>query len=251
MLPMLILCVPLLFPDRGETLKSNLPDGTKKNLLFWLAFGPLILAFLISLIMGARFKDMWGMPMLAFIPLWLVARRGVHIEPIRLAVFFSFWNVIAVLCMVAFAISQLFAHDLGYRPLRSSFPGRQLSQEIHSLWEKKTGTKLTLLGGDAWPAGNVALYSPTFHDRPQVLLQGNFAISPWVTEADIRQKGMALVWEISKNQDVQQTRADLLKAFPQASIQKPLTLQPKTVLGVIENALPIHIGWAIVKPTRK
>lgn len=246
MLPMLLLSVPLLLPAKGLAPQAKKLPPNGKNLLFCLAFGPLTLAFLVSLCMGAGFKDMWGMPMLSFIPLALVLLARVRLSVLRLSAFFSFWNICFLLCMVAFVVSQLYSQELGYKPLRSSFPGKELARQIHTAWEKKTGAPLAVVIGDTWLAGNVALYAPSFLNRPQVSIDGNETISPWVTMTDIEEKGAVLVW----GADSRDT-GGLLHKFPGALRQKPIELRRRTAVEVLENSPPERIGWAIVKPVRK
>ncbi len=241
--PAILLAFPILWPSKTVTSYHCAQDPLRKDLLLWLAFGLLILAFVISLGTGEKFRDMWGMPFLSFIPLW-IAYQPLRLSDTRLAIFSILWTTLFTLAMTAFAVNLLYAPQLGFKPLRGHFPGADLSQKIRAAWQKQTGTPLTYIISDAWLGGNVALYAPDFASRPHVFIDGDAAISPWIDPEDVKTKGGVLLWkegEIPKN---------LLTDFPKAHMQEPIELSQATVLETLPAQSRIRLGWAILKPLK-
>jgi hypothetical protein len=93
--------------------------------------------------------------------------------------------------------------------------------------------------GDARIASLVALASP---DRPRVLFDASTALSPWINELDIREKGAIVVWQIS---DPAGTPPPAIRArFPNLVPEVPRAFERP-----VQGRLPLmRIGWATIRP---
>ena len=110
-----------------------------------------------------------------------------------------------------------------------------MGQEITARWHQAEGIPLRVVIGDTWMAGNLAFYSP---DRPSVLTDGNFSLSPWVNNDELRTQGAVVVWE---GPQPPQAYAQL---FPQMKTQEPVPVAWHTHAHVANTP----VSWAIIAP---
>lgn len=235
MLPMLLLAATLF--DR----KHPAPQQAKlrRRLLAFLAFAPLALNFVISLITGHRALDMWGMPYLSFIPLWIVVNAPMDFSQIKLRNFSIAWGIVFTLTLTAFVVSMVYGTALGFKPMRGHFPGSALSRLIHEKWQQEVGPSggtLSYVISDAWLGGNVALYAPDINNRPHVFIDGDTTNSPWIDKEDVARKGAVVIW---RNKDA---RPAYLADYNGPIETTELPWQTVT------NMPPTRIYWAIIKP---
>ncbi|MBI3420086.1 MAG: glycosyltransferase family 39 protein [Proteobacteria bacterium] len=228
-LPALIGSALLLLPLN----KTQARPSLKKDLLFWLAFIPLAFLVTLALVAGRHLKDMWGMPFLSFIPLWLITHFSLRWD--RLRIFAIYWGGIFVLTLALFVGNLTFAIPWGFKPPRGHFPGQELSTLIHQEWHKKTPSPLVYVVGDTWLAGNVAFYSREKTGRPHVWIDADTAISPWIDPQKVKKTGAVLIWNGSQP-------PEWLSHFPKARRQKAFELQWKPG----GKAKPVEIGWALL-----
>lgn len=208
----------------------------RNQLLNFLAFAPLVLNFIISLITGHKALDMWGMPYLSFIPLWFVVNAPLDYSLKSLKAFAVAWGFVFFIALGAFYFSVEMAPSYGFKPIRGHFPGKQLSQTMHEHWSKVTPEPLTYVISDAWIGGNIALYAPDITKRPHVFLDGNQTISPWIDSDDVAAKGALVIWPSHL------TKPALLDKMN----VKIETITPAWQTNT--NAPPPSLNWAIIAP---
>lgn len=177
----------------GESTRSPVNASTRdRKFLLIIGMGPLIIALLISAIFGWKFKDMWGTPMFTLSGLLVV----------------SFWNPtptkqfgqrfiaviasLAILSLGSYAILQFFGPFIRDKPGKGHFPSRVAAQTLGQEWQVRYNASPRIFVGDAWVAGNLALYS---EPRASVLIDGNLKYSPWVSMEEIEQYGAIIVWQ--------------------------------------------------------
>lgn len=235
MLPMLAMAALLVNVKKTAAQQSSF----RKNLLSLLAFAPLGLNFILSLITGHKALDMWGMPYLSFIPLWIVLNLPMDFSEKKLQAAAISCTCVFVLALSAFYVSVMYGPQLGFKPLRGHFPGLQLSQLIHNSWQaanNKNDVPLTYIISDSWLGGNIALYAPDIHNRPHVFIDGNITNSPWIEPQDVKDKGAIVIW---RNKDAMPAYlADYKGKIEDAE----LPWQAETTIP------PPHIFWVIIKP---
>lgn len=235
MMPMLLLVVTLFNRQTPPPQQANL----RRRLLAFLAFAPLVLNFIISLITGHRALDMWGMPYLSFIPLWIVMNVPLDFSDKRLQRFAIGWGIVFCLSLVAFYISMAHGPALGFKPMRGHFPGAALSKLIHDKWVEKVGPSgepLSYIISDSWLGGNVALYAPDLQNRPHVFIDGDITHSPWINKDEVARKGAVVIW---RNKDA---RPSYLADYKGAVESTELPWQTVT------NMPPTRIYWVIIPP---
>lgn len=186
----LILCAGFLFKN-FEIKKADF----QSRLLLWLAFGPLFLCLLLSFLAGQKMKDMWGMPLLSFIPLFLLSYAKDFTQEKKLGGFIKGAVFFFVLTPCLFVLNYHNAVDLGFKHLRGHFDGPALSRAAHNAWKKTTDAPLSYVIGDTWLAGNIALYAPDFKNRPHVFIDSRAEINPTISVSDIKAKGAIVIWK--------------------------------------------------------
>ncbi|MDX1922916.1 MAG: glycosyltransferase family 39 protein [Alphaproteobacteria bacterium] len=232
MVPMIALVSMLLnFRQRPPKLAHF-----RHDLLAYLAFAPLALNFIISLCTGHKALDMWGMPYLSFIPLWLIVNAPLDLSMKNLKPFAIAWGFVFVISLGAFYFSVAMAPSYGFKPLRGHFSGAELSRIMHEKWQSATNTPLTYIVSDAWLGGNIALYSPDVAKRPHVFIDGNALISPWIDMNEVIEKGALVVWRENAPKPV------FLNNISPKIEEMDVPWQTVTKMP------PLHIYWTIVAP---
>ena len=78
--------------------------------------------------------------------------------------------------------------------LEVSKPANAMGQFFTDTFRRRTGRPLAIVVGDVRTAGLVALASP---DRPSLYIDGSPALSPWISDDDVREKGAVIVWPVT------------------------------------------------------
>lgn len=230
----LLLCLSALWKNTRIP-----PVDMKQKLLLWLAFGPLALSLTLAFLDAQKMKDMWGMPFLTFIPLWLLSFLH-HTGRATLKRFMAGGAALFLLTPALFVANYFYAPQLGYKPLRGHFPGPEISATLRQAWEKETGTPLAYVAGDVWLAGNVALYAPDFNTRPRVFIEGKPEINPTISLDDVRQKGMLVIWRADAEPPALPESLGTTGAVQSASFAYALQT------GMASGGLTLK--WAFIRP---
>ena len=125
---------------------------------------------------------------------------------------------------------------------KAHFPGRGFAEEIRGRWRERYRQPLRYVIGDTRTGGNIAYFTP---ERPHLLIDGNYEISPWIDPEEVRKRGAVIVWCMS-DCGVANEPADLRSEFPTAEVQPALTLARETIMP----EPPATIGWAILAPAK-
>ena len=123
--------------------------------------------------------------------------------------------------------------------LEVSKPANAMGQFFTDTFRRRTGRPLAIVVGDVRTAGLVALASP---DRPSLYIDGSPALSPWISDDAVREKGAVIVWPVT---DASGTPPPALKErFPDMVAEVPRTFERS-----MQGRLPLlRIGWAMVRP---
>jgi len=216
----------------GSAFRANL----KARLLVAVVLGPFILTMLLSVIFNWRLLSMWGTPLWSFLPLLLIwSNRKQELRRCSCRQVTMAAVPLMVLLGVAFAFPLMAGPYLSGKPSKALFGGEQMGQEITQRWHQAEGTPLRVVVGDTWIADNIAFYSP---DHPSVLTDGNFSLSPWVSQEEIRTHGAVVVW------DGPEPPATYYQLFSQMEMQEPVRVAWHTHARVADT--PVY--WAIIEP---
>jgi 4-amino-4-deoxy-L-arabinose transferase-like glycosyltransferase len=211
----------------------------EKTFIKFIALGPLGLALLLSFIFNIRLRTMWGMPFFTFLPLFLIMEFVPYISSVAFKRFVKSIGVLIFLSALAYVGTYYFEPYVLHQAKRGHFPGKVMAERVTQSWYDYTHLPLQYVIGEVWEAGLVGFYSA---DRPSVLINGDYAISPWIKPGQLKEAGGVIIWLIrGDNEDMP---SGLKQRFPAAITQRPLKLSYHTS-ALLE---PAKIGWAILLP---
>ncbi|OJY63920.1 glycosyltransferase family 39 protein [Rhizobium sp. 60-20] len=183
-LPMLILlsCVGLS-SLRAERDRNTLP--ATKLFLRLFTFIPLGMLVVGALVSGKGLVSMWGMPMFTTVGLWLIAEIGRDWNGAmtrRLAA-----GAVVFVSLAALVFIGEVVWSKSHRPKKTAWPMQELADKANTIWKAEVDTPLQITGGSMWLAGLVSLGLP---QKPDVAVENDLRLSPWVTADDVATKGM-------------------------------------------------------------
>ncbi len=238
----LLLMAILICPRNGPVMvPPEQADGNDRLFFLIVGLGPLTISLIAQLILGVRFRDMWGTPMFDFLPLTLLlfaSERPISANAYAQYVFAVGCTFLAVI--VARLAGNIFApYAEPHQIDRLHYPGREIARVLTTGWHEKAGEcPLALVAASSWSGGNVTVYSK---EHPHLLINGDFSKSPWVTPDDVSARGILIVWPKSRAVEDQ----ELLEKFPTAYRQPDIMF---TAAGSVAKTL--QVSWAIVMPKR-
>ncbi|MCD6027604.1 MAG: hypothetical protein K0R08_2123 [Solimicrobium sp.] len=145
-----------------------------------------------------------------------------------------------IISSVGFAIvSGPLAQGAGHAA-RSTYPGREVSNQLLSIWANYNQTPLTLIAGDTWTGGNIAMHAP---QNIKILINGDYTISPWVKSDTNMRCGMLVVIDRSPKTSIHATvPTRLIELQKRSRYQGHLTIPwTKKVKGP-----QVEIDWAVI-----
>lgn len=161
------------------------------HFLLAMALGPALLTALAALASGAGLRSSWGAPMVVLSGLLAVALLSDKYSPARLRRTAIGAGVLIVLVSGLYYAHMRYGVAITGAPLRGNWPQARISETLEQRWQEETGAPLRIVAGDIWTAGLIGLGQA---DPPSVLIDGDYATSPWVTPADVERSGALIVW---------------------------------------------------------
>lgn len=225
------------------SLREKLPRFTDSDtlFLFWFALVPLTVLLLASAITGNEFKQMWGMPMFplsGILALHLLDIPQGWTHPKRAFAIAIAAHIVAIVALIGQATLEPY---LKHKSTRLHFPGKEIAETLTDEWHQKTGKPLTTVAGDMWSAAHLTLFSP---DRPSMLLDLDYDISPWIDREAAEKAGILIVWQ-SRNAETEMPEA-YRRLYPQIEIAGAKAFHFQTGADIP----PVYVGWAILPPAR-
>jgi hypothetical protein len=118
-------------------------------------------------------------------------------------------------------------------------PASAMGEFFTDTFHRRTAAPLRIVAGDAETAGLVAIASS---DRPSLFLLDRPELTPWVSDADIREKGAIVLWQISDNTGA--PPAAIKSRFPDLVPEVPRSFE-----RLVQGRLPLYrVGWAMIRP---
>jgi len=239
MLPCLLIAVPLLW--RSKTAASPpAADAFDRRIVTLLAFGPAAAVVAASAVSGRGTIAMWGYPLWLFLGLWIVLNAKAALDAARGKWIAGLWAGVTACFALAFVADYVVLPGIDHRSRAVLFPGAELGREITARFRAATDSPLVYVIGSMWDAGNVAHYSPE-RPQPRVLIDGLPRRAPWIDFADLAAKGAVLVWTQSDPLIVPEA---FERIAPGAQLGEPFELR------FHRGGDMVHVGWAILPPTR-
>jgi len=123
--------------------------------------------------------------------------------------------------------------------LRVNEPAAEMGRFFSESFSRRTGRPLAIVVGDGRLGGLVAMASP---QRPRLLIDASLQRSPWLGEADIRDKGAIALWPATDTAGT--PPAHIRAAFPDLVPEVPRAFE-----RAVQGRLPLmRIGWGMIRP---
>ncbi|MBI3677199.1 MAG: glycosyltransferase family 39 protein [Proteobacteria bacterium] len=222
---------------RKDSLRNVAWKDPDFRFLLIVGLGPVVLATLLSVELGMGLRAMWGMPMANLTGLLIAylakaGRNRVQWKGLMIAT-----TALFAVMPAAYVLSAIAVPVMSGKPSRSIWPDRALADTFERAWTEQTGRPLRIVAGDSWLAGLVAMRSSS---RPSVLIDGNLAISPWITAQAIQRDGVLAIWQV---------RSSTLPPAAIAKLDGLKVMGVKTIAWPYQHSLaPLRVGWGIVFP---
>ena len=203
------------------------------------ALWPALLATIIAVLAGARLPIGGAAPLLVLSGLAVVIAAGDSIELRHPRILGFAWAGLLVVPAIFVPIVIVLLPWTTGTELKVAQPATAMGRYFGESFMRRTGHPLAIVSGDARLAELVAIAAPS---RPSVYFVADPAHSPWVSAADIRDKGAVVVWRAP---DTNPAPPPEIKAqFPDLIPEVPRTFA-RPVRGRLP---PLLIGWGVIRP---
>jgi len=234
-LPMflLMLCAGLFGKRANEPPPP--PDKRALHYLLLMGLGPAIVLTLIGLVSVSGLRTAWGAPMFNLSGLIAVALLTHRMDARRMQATFIGAGVVIVIVSGLYFGHMRYGYQLTGDPLRGNWPQARIDAAMQEQWRVATNdAPLRIVAGDIWTTGLVGL-----NDRPppHVLINGDYAISPWLTPDDVARDGALVVWSGSEPAG--------LASFLGDAPRNEMDFLPRDARA---NTEPVTVGYAIMPP---
>lgn len=181
----LALSVALLaWTRRGSGLPRR-PLTDPQRMLLVLCLGPLLLSMLYGALTGSRLKTTWAFPFFNLAGIALLIGWPIAVGSVQLRRF-----SVGLVLIVAVGAGGHLAYKLASDRSKTAFDGQALADAVTRRWHAVTDAPLRVVAGDHIVTAIVSQYATA---RPAMLINGDFAISPWLSPDDLRRHGAAFV----------------------------------------------------------
>jgi hypothetical protein len=185
------LCVRRNIRERLDWPSWQRGRWTPLQVLVFLHVTPLALAVVGALLTGNGLKGSWGSAMLSLSGLLVVALapRIIDAQGLRRL---AAGAAVFILAVPALYAASVIRWDLiGSWPPRVAWHQRKIAERLEQIWLQRTGQPLRFVVGDVWTAGMVATFG---RSRALPILDGNLALAPSVSIADLGREGALIVY---------------------------------------------------------
>jgi hypothetical protein len=154
-----------------------------------LAFGAFGFITLIALLSGMAPVTMWAAPMPLALGIWLISRYRLadHPRPLMVMV-----GITSTFLIVAYIVVYGFAPLIRSKPHRVNYPGKEIAVQVERVWKENSKEPFSFIIADEWCGGIVNHYGK---ETPAVVIHGDFKLSTYLTEAEVRKQGALIFWK--------------------------------------------------------
>ncbi|WP_395647784.1 glycosyltransferase family 39 protein [Terricaulis sp.] len=235
-LPLIILLATAGLMGKVADNAPPAPERRKLVFLLIMGLGPMLLTAVLGLLGGAGIRPSWGAAMFAPSGLLAVALLSARFSEARLKRLVIGAGVLLLLGSGLYFGHMKYGARFTHDPLRGNWPQAEMSRALGRQWSTQTQERpLRVVAGDIWTAGLVGL---EVREPPSVLINGDYAISPWVTPEEVQREGMLVVWPADR--PPRDELAPLIAGLPVQSISAPYPNSPEVA--------PLVINYVIVPP---
>lgn len=216
---------PLLITALLYRRKTGYTPFVPKGLI-GIAFGAYTFTLVISMLFRISPVTMWAAPMPLACGIWLAGRFTITSKP---RLFYRAITCMTLFYAVAYFIVFGLAPMLRTKPHRVNYPGREIALQAEQQWAALSDASFDYIIADEWMGGIVNHYGSS---APSVVIHGDFKLSPFLSEKEVRHKGALVLW---------------LKSHDHlAEEQKPLQrefLDLDTLFDTIQSLPDLIIPW--------
>jgi 4-amino-4-deoxy-L-arabinose transferase-like glycosyltransferase len=213
-------------------------DPFARQFIYFFAVVPAFAGTLVAVLIG------WSGPVGGIAPLVILSGLAVVVaagdgirfsrQHVVIAAWFGLLIIPPIMAAAALTILPWLNIDL-----RVMQPAPAMARFFAESFERRTGSPLQIVAGDARTAALIALEAPS---RPSLYLNASPERSPWVTADTIKAKGAIVVWPTNDTAgtpppEIKEHFPDLVPEVPRA-FERP-----------VQGRLPLlRIGWGVIRP---
>ncbi len=209
-----------------------------KQFVYTFAIAPPLVGTLLAVLLGNPASIGIGAPVI-LTALGVIVAAGDVIRLHRQSVLGRAWLVVLLVppaTVIGASILLPWTVGIGFDVDR---PAAAIGEFFTDTFHRRTGAPLRMVAGDAEIAGLVAMASS---DRPSLFLSERPELTPWASDADIREKGAILVWHVTDNTGA--PPAAIKARFPALVAEVPRSFERP-----VQGRLPLYrVGWAMIRP---
>lgn len=160
---------------------------------------PCVLTIILGVVFKLKTSSVWGIPLWFAFPIWLIMNRNketIGYKKTLKSIYVFFIIALSIIPIKHFG-SLTFNKDY-------QFPGNKLSKTIKNKWQIKYNSQLKYAAGDMIPSFSTAFYSK---NKISVLINYDFKISPWISQNDIKNFGIAIICEKNSKECIKKAKA--------------------------------------------
>jgi 4-amino-4-deoxy-L-arabinose transferase-like glycosyltransferase len=212
-----------------------------KAYVYYFALAPAFIATLLA-VLTERSAPIGGAgPLVVLSGLAVVVAAGDMIRLYRQRISALVWLGLLIVPPAVIVAATVTLPWTAAVDLEVSKPANAMGQFFTETFRRRTGRPLAVVIGDVRTAGLVAFASS---DRPSLYIVGSPALSPWLSDDAVREKGATIVWPVTDQGGA--PPPTLKERFPDMIAEVPRSFDRS-----VQGRLPLlRIGWAMIRPRR-
>ena len=217
-------------------------DPFARRFVYFMALAPIVAATLLAAIVGASAPVGGIAPYVTLSGLAAVVAAGDAIVIHRQRIVGLAWTLMLLLPPAIAVAMVIFVPWTVAIEMKSAQQADQMGAFFGDTFQHRTGKPLTIITGDQRLASLIALAAPS---RPSYYDAAAPARTPWVTPADIRKRGLIVVWPVHESGGAPAAPpADIKARFPDLVPEVPRAFG-YTNQGMLPLA---RVGWGMIRP---
>ena len=216
-------------------------ESFAKAYVYYFALAPAFIATLLAVLTERSAPIGGAAPLVVLSGLAVIVAAGDMIRLYRQRISALVWLGLLIVPPAVIVAATVTLPWTAAVDLEVSKPANAMGQFFTETFRRRTGRPLAIVIGDVRTAGLVAFASS---DRPSLYIDGSPALSPWLSDDDVREKGAILVWPAIKQGGAPPPA--LKERFPDMIAEVPRSFDRS-----VQGRLPLlRIGWAMIRPRR-
>jgi hypothetical protein len=216
-------------------------DPFARQFVYFFALAPAVAGSLLAAIAGVSGPVSGVAPLIVLSGLAVIVAAGDAITLTRQHIVIAAWFGLLLVppIMAAAATTILPWLNVDLRVLQ---PVQAMARFYSESFERRTGSRLQIVGGEPRTAALIALGAAS---RPSLILDAAPERSPWVSIDAVKTKGAVLVWPTTDTAGT--PPAPLKERFPGLVPEVPRAFERR-----VQGRLPLlRIGWAVIRPQQE